>query len=144
MVEVVNLDAAKLEDHVAVMQSALRSGRLGIHLADPGTLRPVEPQSRRVFLAELGLQIDPQRPPGHVTVGDQLVHDPPGQVDRDAETDALVAPAVGGDRVVDPDHLALHIDQRSARIARVDRRVGLQESPGSRRPGARPCAGSGR
>ena len=36
-----------------------------------------------------------------------------------------------GDRRVDPDHLAVEVDQRTARVARVDRRVGLDESPRS-------------
>ena len=73
------------------------------------------------------VQIDPERPSGHAAMSDQLVHDPSGQVNRDAESDAFVAPAVRGDRVVDPDDFALHVDQRATRVAGVDRGVGLEE-----------------
>jgi hypothetical protein len=36
-------------------------------------------------------------------------------------------PLPADDRRVDPDHLAVHVDQRAARVAPVDRRVGLDE-----------------
>ncbi len=53
-------------------------------------------------------------------------------LDRDREADADVAALVGGDlraergdRGVDPDHLALQVDQRATGVAGVDRGVGL-------------------
>ena len=58
--------------------------------------------------------------------GDQLLGDLLGGVDRDREADADVAARLTGlDLRVDPDHLALGVDQRTARVAGVDRRVGL-------------------
>ena len=55
---------------------------------------------------------------------DQLLGDVLGEVDRDREADALAA---GVDRGVDADRLAADVAQRAARVAEVDRRVGLDE-----------------
>ena len=54
----------------------------------------------------------------------QLAH----AVDRDGEADADVAllAGVGEDRGVDADHLAARVEQRAARVAGIDRGVGLQ------------------
>ena len=46
-------------------------------------------------------------------------------LDRNGEADALVAAALAFDLGVDPDHLARAVDQRAARVAGVDRGVGL-------------------
>ena len=102
------------------------------------------PSAIGVFLEEFGIQIHAQAPPGDPAMSDQLVHDPAGQIDRDAEADPFVAAAVGRDRVVDPDHLALHVDERAARIAGVDRGVGLEEVLVHRHREARPSAARGR
>jgi hypothetical protein len=48
-------------------------------------------------------------------------------VGRDREADALVAAGARQDRGVDADQVAVHVDQRAARVAGVDRRVGLDE-----------------
>ncbi len=45
----------------------------------------------------------------------------------DREADAVGTARAGVDRGVDADHAALQVDQRSAAVARVDRRVGLDE-----------------
>jgi hypothetical protein len=60
-------------------------------------------------------------------MSDQLVHDPSGEVDWDAEPHSFVSPAVGRNRVVNSDHLALHVDQRPTRVAGIDRGVSLKK-----------------
>ena len=45
--------------------------------------------------------------------------------DREADADVAAAAAAGLDLRVDPDHLAVGVDQRAAGVAGVDRRVGL-------------------
>ena len=58
---------------------------------------------------------------------DQLVHHRARQVDRDGEAVARVEAGLAGDGGVDADDLAPDVDQRAARVARVDRGVGLDE-----------------
>src|SRR6185369_1394237 len=53
----------------------------------------------------------------------QLFH----EIDGYRKTDPDVAAAPGEYRGVDPDHFAAQIDQRAARVSRVDRGVGLNE-----------------
>ena len=50
-----------------------------------------------------------------------------GQVRRNGEADADRAARGREDRGVDADHLAVHVEHRSARIAAVDRGIGLEE-----------------
>ena len=59
--------------------------------------------------------------------GDDLIHDPAGQIDRNGEAIAGVVPGLAGDGRVDADHLTLHAHQRTAGVARIDGRVGLDE-----------------
>ena len=57
----------------------------------------------------------------------QVVHDLARQIAGDGEPDALIAAALREDRGVDADQLAVGVDQRAARVARIDRGVGLNE-----------------
>src|SRR5262249_2552597 len=58
---------------------------------------------------------------------EQLLDDAVGGVagDREADPDRAAAAAAGLDLRVDADHLAVRVEQRAARVTRVDRRVGL-------------------
>ena len=69
-------------------------------------------------------ELDPEVRPRERLAGDRLGHDRPGHVDRDGEADAV---AVGGDRGVDPDDVAVGVEQRAAGVAGVDRGVGLDQ-----------------
>src|ERR1039458_10761443 len=70
---------------------------------------------------------DADRTAGHLTVLDDVVVDPRGRIDGKRETDALIAAGTRRDGRIDADHFAAHVEQRAARIARVDGRVGLQK-----------------
>ena len=59
--------------------------------------------------------------------GHQAVHDVAREVGGDGEADALEAAAAAEDRGVEADQAALHVDERAARVARVDGRIGLDE-----------------
>src|SRR5215211_3439177 len=58
---------------------------------------------------------------------DDLLHDAARHVNRHGEADPDVAASRGKDSGVDADELSAHVDQRAARIARIDRRIGLDE-----------------
>src|SRR3954451_7390853 len=121
-------------DDVAGLQARLLRGAAGHDRAALAGLGAVRGDPRAAALV------------GHVDAGaddrmsglaaaDELLGDPLDLVarDREAQPDAaallLVAAerlaAERGDRRVDPDHLALGVDERAAGVARVDRRVGL-------------------
>ena len=81
-------------------------------------------------LGELGRQrLDGHAEPAarHLALGRQLRVDPLGHVDGDGEADADIAAGAREDRAVDADDLARHVDERAARVARVDGGVGLEE-----------------
>ncbi len=61
------------------------------------------------------------------TFVDDLGHDVFGHVARDRKTDSHVAAAARDNRCIDPDHFAFQVQQRSARIAGIDRGIGLDE-----------------
>jgi len=50
-----------------------------------------------------------------------------GQAGGDGEADSLVTAATGKHGGIDPDEIALGVDQRAAGIAGIDRGVGLDE-----------------
>ena len=58
---------------------------------------------------------------------DQLTSDVDGHVDGNRKTDALVTTGVAGNRGVQSNHFATHVDQRSAAVAGIDGSVGLQK-----------------
>ena len=83
-----------------------------------------------------GLHRDADPAPADAAVADQAAGDELGRVDRDREADPLRRQ---DDRRVDADHLAPRVDQRAARVAGVQRRVGLEDvvdQPAGLRPGA--------
>src|SRR4029077_17096571 len=63
----------------------------------------------------------------HFAKTQDLLHDLARHVDRHGKADPDIAAARRQDRGVDPDTLSAQVDERAPRIARVDRRVGLDE-----------------
>jgi hypothetical protein len=64
---------------------------------------------------------------------DEPCDDPAGGVARNGKTDALGRPDDGG---IDPDDLALRIDQRASGVAGIERRVGVWMTLSISRPEA--------
>ena len=58
---------------------------------------------------------------------DELLHHGMGEIDRDREAVPRIEAGLARDGRVDPNDVAAHVDERSARIPRVDRGVGLDE-----------------
>src|SRR3954453_3228246 len=63
-----------------------------------------------------------------LAAGDQLLRDALDRARRDREADAVAAARVALDLGVDADHLAARVEQRPARVAVVDRRIGLDRA----------------
>src|SRR5262249_51618297 len=118
--------AVPATDDVPGLEPRLRRGPVGGHAGDT---RPVRAVSRH-RLRQLGGQLldrDAEPAAGHVALLLHLGHELLRQVDRDGEADADVAAALAEDRRVDADDVAVLVEQGSTRVARIDRRVGLDE-----------------
>src|SRR4029453_19001883 len=77
----------------------------------------------------------------HFAVLDQLVHDVTGEVARDREANSLIAARLTEDRCIDSDQFSARVNQRPARVAWIDCRVGLNEVFVGGEPLLEPTAG---
>src|SRR4029077_4849795 len=126
-----------LDDHVAAgrpalaldrdlvrrrLEAGLRSTAAGPHGGDENAARHGQVEEAPDVRLQR-LPFDPEERMLDLAALDQLSHDVPDGVDRDRESDADVALALaaGLDLRVDPDHLALRVQQRAARVAVVQR-----------------------
>src|SRR5713101_1175909 len=74
-------------------------------------------EERTYFYAKKG--------PAYASFADQVLRNLLGQIDGDGEADAGRRAARGKNGGIDADHFAVRIQQRPARIASIDGRVGL-------------------
>src|SRR5882672_9002443 len=118
----------------------VRRGYMGVRPIDFDD--PALESIREKLLADVGQQlladrlqrgiVEIDRAHAHIAAADaavlaQLVAHPLHQVRRDREADAVAPARLGDDRRVDADQLAADVHERAARVAGVDRRVGLDE-----------------
>src|SRR5262249_4688226 len=118
--------AVVLDDDVALLETGLRRGR---SLVDGGHERSLGAADVEALRELRGERLDADTEPAarHVAGGGQLADDGLGEVDGNRETNADRATAAAQDRGVDADDLAARVDERATAVARVDRRVGLDE-----------------
>src|SRR5262249_56580174 len=108
------------------LQAGLRRRSARGNAGDQRPLRAFGPHRLR----QLGRQLLDRRPQPAarpVALLLELGHQLLGRVDRDGEADADVAAALAEDRGVDADDVAVLVEQGAARVAGIDRRVGLDE-----------------
>src|SRR6185437_14754691 len=80
-----------------------------------------------------GIQLHTDEPSLNLAMSDQLFHDAVRHVDRNSETDSLIAAlttesfAIGQNCGVDADQVSVQVHQRAARIAGIDGSVRLNE-----------------
>ena len=118
--------AVKARDHVELLDPRLGGRRAGDDVVDEHSLAILDAELRGHFARE-GADLDAEVATLDAPLGNELPANPLGQVDRDREANPLIAAVVGGDRRVDPHHLAGEVDQRSAGVPRVDGGIGLEE-----------------
>ncbi|RMT71390.1 hypothetical protein ALP41_00603 [Pseudomonas savastanoi pv. nerii] len=73
------------------------------------------------------MNFDAQPATNDLTVLDDRLHDIHCQFGRNSEADALGAAGLGKNRGIDTDQIAAGVYQRTARVTRVDGRIGLNE-----------------
>ena len=114
LIRVGNGLAVDLGDDVAFAEPCGRSGGAGPDLGDAGAFAARRVPGRDAEVGVLDL-----------SVGDQVRGDPRDGVGRHGEADPVVAAGLALDLRVDADHPPFEIEQRPARVAVVDRGVGL-------------------
>src|SRR4051794_27808985 len=121
-----DLDPIDGDHDVAALQTRALGRRTRFDLGDDGAFGSTNAHRFRNLGREV-LQGDANSAAADFTIFDDLVHDGARHVDRDREPDADIAAAWRQDSGVDPDQPAAQIDERAARVAWVDRGVGLDE-----------------
>src|SRR5688572_12647957 len=123
---VVDRLAVERHDHVPRLDPGLLRRRVvGVAVHDD-SLDLLEPDRVRVFRRRLS-DLDAHHGALHVPGLHELLHHRARQVDRNGEAVARVESRLARDGRVDADDLALDVHEWAARIARVDRGVGLDE-----------------
>src|SRR5512141_1666764 len=120
---VLDLLPGERDDHVAGTDPRLLRRAARRHV---GHQRPA-PAGNPQVLGRLGgepLDVDPEPSARHLPLVLQLLKDRLGELDRRGEPDPLSAL---DDRRVDPDDIALQVEEGAARVPGVDRGVGLDE-----------------
>src|SRR5439155_20009571 len=120
---VVDHGTRERHDDVVLLKTRGRSGTSRIHARDDRPARVAQPE-RLHQLAGQGLHRDADPAPRHLAAVDQLPGDALDDVRGNGEADTL---AGGHDGRVDADDLAAKIHEGAARVAGIDRRVGLDE-----------------
>ena len=119
--------AVDRDDQVGRLQSRPRRRAVRNHIGDQRTGRKPKPQALgdlRRHRLQLGAEPGPLDGLAAALGGrDDDAH----HVGRDRKTDALRSSGAREDRGIDAGELAGHVDQRAARIARIDRGIGLNE-----------------
>ena len=128
-------DRARRGAMTAGSSPASSAGEPGV---TPSTTAPSIPR-RRAIASRRGSLLHPQRRRRVVPLRDQLRHHPVHRVDRHREADPGARARRAEDRRVHPDQPPRAVEERAARVARVDRRVGLDQPADRPRP-PRPAA----
>ena len=111
-------------DHVTRLDAGRQRRAVRLDLGHQGALLAAERHALREFLGHR-LDLHAQQATLDTTVGLELSHHRLGQARRDGEAQAHAAAARREDGGVDADHMAVHVEQRAARVAAVDGGVGL-------------------
>ncbi len=116
----------ELQDHITNLQAALGSRTTFLDLCHQRTRRFFQPERLSQVLVHF---LDDHAQPAATDLATtfQLVGHVHGHIDRNRERHAHETARTGVDLGVDAHHLTGQIKQRTARVTRVDRHVGLDE-----------------
>src|SRR6516225_9627952 len=123
---VVDRRAVDRDDEIVGPQAGAFGRRAGHDAGDHRSLSVGRAECLRDIGSEI-LDRHPDLAAFDLAAADQLLHHLARHVDRHGKTDPDIPAGWGHDRGVDADYSALEVDQRAARIARIDGRVGLDE-----------------
>src|SRR5216684_8723051 len=115
-------------DHVPALQASLLRRTPGLDPLDRHAVGCAQRLQRNRIGPQFFLEANADGPSRHAALLDDLVvHVDCGRRGQ-RKADSFITAAARNDRGIDADHLTGEVDQRSTRIARINCRIGLQES----------------
>ncbi|MNV01074.1 hypothetical protein D3C71_912620 [compost metagenome] len=122
----VNILAVEFQHDIAGLDRAIfHRSALG-DAGDKRTLGAIHAEACRHIVGD-GLDTNTEPAAARLTEFDELLDDILGKLRRHGESDTDRTAARRNDRRIDADHLALHVEERTAGIALVDGRIRLDE-----------------
>ena len=115
------------DDDVASFQAALFRGPAWLNLLHEDARRAAVAPHQFTIPILIRAERNADRSARHFAGLDDLVIDLDRGVDGQRESDALIPAAAAGDHRVNADHFAVDVQQRTAAVAGVNGRIGLQE-----------------
>src|SRR3569832_1905645 len=119
-------DAVELEHHVTYLDAGLLRRTVGQYLRDQGAARPLHPERLGEFARHVLYQ-DTAPATTHLALGLDLIHLVHREVDVYHKQQPQETTRTTKDLRIDAHHLAVHVEQGTARVARIDGDVGLNE-----------------
>src|SRR3984893_539206 len=117
--------AVDVDDEVAHLEPSALRGPPGHHFEDADTRRVRDAELVRELAADGRCSsTDPEVGPAHATIADEHARDHPRRRCGDREANSL---RVRDDRGVDPDHLGVRVDERTAGVPGIERGVRLDD-----------------
>ncbi len=113
------------EHDVINFDASLVRRRIRHYIFDQYTGIARQAQSLREHRGQIR-RVHADRSPPRAAILHQLFVNNTSRVTRDGKANALVAPGLRLNHGIDAHHISVHVDERSAGVARVDGRIGLQ------------------
>src|SRR5262249_43723906 len=113
-------------DDITLLNTGLIRRAVFLHVADECPLGVFGAERLREILIEI-LNADPEETPYDLPIFDEAFIDRLAHASRHCKTYPLIATGLREDRGVDTYQLTSRIDQCSSGVARIDRRIGLNE-----------------
>src|SRR5215469_9120496 len=114
----------ELDDYITALHAGLVRRAVLVDRRNQRTFGLAQSERLREIRGHL-LNLDTQPAANDPPVCLELLDHAAGQINRDGEADAIVGAGSRVDEGVDSDHLAVGIEQRSTRVAWVNRGIGL-------------------
>src|SRR5688572_13636159 len=121
--------AVEGDDDVAALEAGLKRWRSALEIVDECPAGSPDTQLLSDLSRERIEHHAAKRAAPHDTMLDDIADDPPGEIARDREPDTFGAAVAPGaeNASVDADQLAARAHEGAARVAAIDRGIGLNE-----------------
>ena len=112
--------SVELDNEVAFLESGFGGRRIGHHLTDQRSILIGQTELFRQLRRYQRLELNAQKTAHHFAIPGEALHDAARQIDRNGESNALIAAAAADDKGVEPDQTPFGVHQCATRVAGVD------------------------